>query len=61
MSYIEAAMHRALLRAGKSNDLTTRAGAAAVLRELFDNERVYLKELPERKSVKRPKSVTPAP
>ena len=48
-SYIEAAMHRALVRAGKLSDLTTREGAATVLRELFDGERVYLKELPERK------------
>jgi len=46
---IEAAMHRAIIRASRRvEDITTRAGAAAVLRELFDGERIYLKELPDR-------------
>lgn len=53
--YIPAALHRALLRASRTHDVLTREGAQVVLRELFDGERVYLKELPERKAPRRSK------
>lgn len=39
-----------MLRASKDGPLTTREGTQRVLRELFDNERVYLKELPPRRT-----------
>jgi hypothetical protein len=52
-AYIPAALHRAILRASKNVDVTTRAGADWVLRELLDGERVYLKELPPKRLPRR--------
>lgn len=53
-AYIPAALRRALLRTQKAGlDPTSREGSENVLRELFDNEGVYLKELNGRRTAGR--------
>jgi hypothetical protein len=53
--FIEGAMRRALIRAGKRVDLMSPAGAIRVLDEL-DRERITLTERPDRRPIIRRRS-----
>lgn len=46
MTYIEAALHRALIRTSRRADLSSKEAVPILLRELHDGEGITLKERP---------------